>query len=515
MATELIMPVGTSLLRALATHDPGFRFPAGWMFPGHPGADPDAKRPNMQHTRVIAGQLLDKPRTCAEIDSTRAWLRKRGVALARITLISSDTEAGGFCAEVLETVLPKALGSKAQVERQTVEKLGTDKLNSGLRNYVHDLTDLIKGARSREQEVAINATPGFKPEAGLALLVGATSGAYVFYLHESMKEVMEFPPVPLSWDLDPTDLATLTLMNTNPEHAGARDLDIGRRPRLWPFVYRDEDLDCWGLTALGELVRTTLGGTPDAGLPQHRDGPFTFDSSVSEQGHQPREARAIAERIGAELPFVHTAVLYGWKGRGREGMRPALPQDAEDYAIRIHAECAHDDRILKLKLLTTAGSENEWREARTQTGHRLGYSPDEDELRDDLAAGTGTSHQDFEQLRFEAIAQRCLELESERAGQLEADNAKLGAELDACTESLREANERAGLARQRADRLAAERNDLRTHLTKLGEKHHDALMEIERLRAELAAAREKVSEDQLSEPSDPDVMETEEPQEVP
>lgn len=70
----------------------------------------------------------------------------------------------------------------------------------GLRSLVSSIIELIKNERDRGNEIVINATGGFKAEIADATLIGLLFDVPVFYIHEAFQDIIEMPPVPISWD---------------------------------------------------------------------------------------------------------------------------------------------------------------------------------------------------------------------------------------------------------------------------------------------------------------------------
>jgi len=70
----------------------------------------------------------------------------------------------------------------------------------GLRSLVATMVKLIEEEREQGREVLINATGGFKAEIAYATLVGLLFDVPVYYIHEAFQDIVDMPPVPISWD---------------------------------------------------------------------------------------------------------------------------------------------------------------------------------------------------------------------------------------------------------------------------------------------------------------------------
>lgn len=70
----------------------------------------------------------------------------------------------------------------------------------GLRNLINTLITAIENAQRKDQDVIINATPGFKVESGYSTIVGMLYQVPVKYLHETFKHVVTLNPIALDWN---------------------------------------------------------------------------------------------------------------------------------------------------------------------------------------------------------------------------------------------------------------------------------------------------------------------------
>jgi CRISPR/Cas system-associated protein Csm6 len=67
-----------------------------------------------------------------------------------------------------------------------------------LANLVREIAKIIP----KHKNVRICATGGFKPEAAIASILGFVARKPVYYIHESFREEVHLPALPLSWKLD-------------------------------------------------------------------------------------------------------------------------------------------------------------------------------------------------------------------------------------------------------------------------------------------------------------------------
>lgn len=463
---ELVLPVGTSLL--------------AWVSRVRGPEDVRASPPEVVASLRRASAA---DRTCAELDSIDAWCAQNPARARRvraIRVLHSDTADGAWVADVLTKLLPDTEVGTAEITCHCVDRLAADeRMDKGIRGFVHLLGDLRKRAFERGRGLVINATAGYKAESGLALLFGALTGNEVFYRHEAMAESVSFPPIPLQWALTKEDRLVLEEIGKGAERDTVRELVGGRRAHLWPFLEQLDDL--WALSALGELVVTTAPAK--AAHLRTRDGEVVFKDKASERGHAPPDASAIAARIGERLPFVKEARLVGWR-RGSEGLQVRGPDEGEDWRIFLHrGRGPHEGTVLRWLLTTTAEDETEWMSARQRVGEAFGRASLDDEVSRQLEA-FGVAPEEFAALALEA------KLEKSLAGhRAELQRAREHAE----SVEVERDNAREGLDRQRrrAELCEEKRRDLNAQKTRLEEELEKANDKIAELRNRLRAAEEK------------------------
>ena len=146
-------------------------------------------------------RLAPTDRPCgAEINSI-ADMRERGLvaADARLHFCVSDTPDGRRVGAILAAYY---CGDCAV---HTIEGLRDDDTRSfktvGLRNLARKLGELVRQAGGA-QLVAINATGGFKAQIAVAVLIGQALGVAVHYKFERFPEIIQFPPMPVSFDFE-------------------------------------------------------------------------------------------------------------------------------------------------------------------------------------------------------------------------------------------------------------------------------------------------------------------------
>ncbi|ABL78661.1 putative CRISPR-associated protein, APE2256 family [Thermofilum pendens Hrk 5] len=221
------MTVGTSILRNAASRASGDL--AGrlrsWAS-ARVGSREDAEAgeraaPGTPEFKFLYDVLALDPRgVSAELNAMWPYLEAGRVAAAY--LLASDSGASTLCASVLKEYLGEH-GVEVEVER--VADLGRD-FDKGLYNLLDALSRAVEGYRRRGYAVYVNATGGFKPETAVVYAAASLFGASrVYYIHETMGEVVELPTLPLALSPGYEDFARLL-----EEPLARRELEAKVRP---------------------------------------------------------------------------------------------------------------------------------------------------------------------------------------------------------------------------------------------------------------------------------------------
>ncbi|MEM0359008.1 MAG: putative CRISPR-associated protein [Candidatus Hadarchaeales archaeon] len=141
----------------------------------------------------------DPRRASAELNTLLPLLEERKDMQHYVYLLHSDTEEGRLCARVLQSFLSQL---KLRICAKSVEIAGLGdpkKFRNGLANLLEKVVRLIKSHYLQKDMVYVHATGGFKPETAIALLASNLPGvgAPVLYIHESFREVVRLPAMPV------------------------------------------------------------------------------------------------------------------------------------------------------------------------------------------------------------------------------------------------------------------------------------------------------------------------------
>lgn len=159
----------------------------------------------------LALLLLEKPSTdriCgAEINSIARICEKGFLSSYRkLIFLISDTDDGRKTAEILKLYYENSRNSlkfNDQPEFRILKGLRDDDVKAfrqeGLKNLVREISNEVRTSGS--EQIAINATGGYKAQISFAGMIGQALEIPVYYLFERFSEVIELPPQPVALDL--------------------------------------------------------------------------------------------------------------------------------------------------------------------------------------------------------------------------------------------------------------------------------------------------------------------------
>jgi len=159
------------------------------------GEMPEARK--AQYTKDLIRYIQDKEvkekitEASAELNALNRYLSEISLAY----LIHTDTNLGRCCAQALKTHLTgKAIQVAEPIEIQGLHSAET--FQKGLANLVRQTAQILDHHR---KNVRICATGGFKPEVAIASILGFIARAPVYYIHESFRQEVHLPALPIDW----------------------------------------------------------------------------------------------------------------------------------------------------------------------------------------------------------------------------------------------------------------------------------------------------------------------------
>lgn len=229
----------------------------------------------------------------------------------------------------------------------------------GLRNLVNKLIDEIRSAKGRDQEVVINATPGFKLESGYSTIVGMLYQVPVKYIHEKFRRVVTVNPIALDWDTSLflnyswffhwLDEEPRSQEEVEERLKALPDREKIRSMLTWP----DENGDIF-LSPMGEVLQQRFKReteeAKEVSLPPEVEIENPDDkiaSSLKKMAHHyPKNTLTICSRI-AQLPYVRAIVGGNFENTTRSSIKKVL----EDGTIRLL--WADNEKAANLTVQTT------------------------------------------------------------------------------------------------------------------------------------------------------------------
>jgi len=142
---------------------------------------------------------LNNPGWSAELTAMRAYLEKKEVDVAY--LVQTNTPASRLCTDWLQAYLQtkgvKVKRAKFEGYADPGTELGAARRAAAFAADLQVLRAqalrLVVKHRAQGDNVFIGAQGGYKPEAGVMMLVGAETHTTVYYAHEDMRECVEIP----------------------------------------------------------------------------------------------------------------------------------------------------------------------------------------------------------------------------------------------------------------------------------------------------------------------------------
>ena len=214
----------------------------------------------------LARELATLPpaaRVCgAEINTVEEVRQKSWLTLEHLVFLVSDTPHGENTGKLLKAYFQqrRELGLRAVdccVVKDLQDERPKDFKAYGLRNLVRRAGEYIQKAGGPDY-VAIDATGGYKAQIAIALLVGQTLNIPVSYKHERFSEIIDFPPLPVTFDYQilarNADLLTDLERNAVLSSADVGPLDEKLRVLLSEVAVNGETL--YELSPIGQIYLT-------------------------------------------------------------------------------------------------------------------------------------------------------------------------------------------------------------------------------------------------------------------
>lgn len=318
MSYHIITPVGTSLLRSYGGYNEEFSIES---LRGLLSDDEVVKQYFSKYSKDIIQFISSKEEdqsSCAETGSIESFMNQyEQNELDGITMLPTDT-AESYLAYMFISEYMKSKGYK--IHCRVIKKLSYSDPKTfeskGLKNLLEEIKRSIIQIRKEKAIPIINATPGFKAESAMILLMGQFLKVDVFYVHELMKNhTVIFPNLPVEieksfWnDWKPVIQATL---DADSSDSGVLDicefnemkkyLDMNKAEFLFEI---NEEFGGVSLSVLGFLIAEAFDLELEKIELKKSDveEEKRLDLNESEMHHATKGSRHFMNKI-AELNFV-------------------------------------------------------------------------------------------------------------------------------------------------------------------------------------------------------------------
>ena len=298
---------------------------------------------NYEKLAKLLLKLDPKERICgAEINTIEEAKKKKWLDIENIVFLVSDTKDGEITGNLLKSYYSKRKDMNVEVYVEKVERLQPESPKDfkkyGLRNLIRKIGDITR--RFGSENVAIDATGGYKAQIALAVMFGQALGIPVYYKHESFGEIIDFPPMPVLLDYTLYGrynhiFKKLGRGNTL-DSEDFKEIEETDREKMLVFVYPAEEKDGYELNAIGELYieafhylikknNKKLTPLPDS----KRKAP-----SIS-QHHFPKHFVEFVNKVWSENKWILTCkdMHYNKQKSIKKGIWFGVYREKEDYYL--------------------------------------------------------------------------------------------------------------------------------------------------------------------------------------
>ena len=279
-------------------------------------------------------------RTCGAEINTVEEIRKKGwLSLENLIFFVSDTPNGKATGKVLCDYFQqrKDLGLRT-VECAIIEQLQDERPQDfkthGLRNLVRQIGEYVQRFGGSDY-VTIDATGGYKAQIAIALLMGQALDIPLFYKHERFSEIINFPPLPISFDYDilaqNADLLTDFERGKAFSSSELGSIDQKLRSLLTEVVEGNESL--YELSPIGQIYLTGFryrNPKPISLIPATNRKAPTF----GDDHHYPNSCKDFVEKVWRETNWIKTANSLPYGGqKGIKGIGFFVKEEENSFKL--------------------------------------------------------------------------------------------------------------------------------------------------------------------------------------
>ena len=234
----------------------------------------------------------------------------------RVVLLATDSAPGRICSEANKKVIETVYGVDVTVERiPGLQVYDAKRLREeGLKNLVRIVLDryLDNDQIRYSYDTLINPTGGYKGIVPFLTVLGMLYGKKAIYLFEFSEELIELPPLPLTFDYDIFQrvegaLKFLEKEGAAPEEAYLKKIvayDPAERDLFLSFVEIEE-----GLVTLSPLAYVLLK------IEENAHTPLVSETAIEQIEAQKGQKRTVLERLvlNCANPLWRTHHIHRWK----------------------------------------------------------------------------------------------------------------------------------------------------------------------------------------------------------
>lgn len=273
----------------------------------------------------------------------------------RLDFIYSDTPEGKFCAEQLKIYYKKQIPEISNsIELHKIQQLGygAHQFSAGLKGLVDKVIHLYEMAQRNQLSIELCASGGFKAEFAYLNLLGALLHFNVFYLHEKHKELVQFPPLPIDWDVEEIKQhsAFFEWIDEEPRKSEEVENRLKQYPNFRTLVEVAND-GCTYLSPIGNLLyRVSKEYQPRAKWPEHSPRrPEQKNMLSKEEHHRAKGFEKVIQRL-CEIDCVEQVRYDDYKGNEKIKI-----VDADQGQIRIIYGSGESNKLALLIDTTAKG----------------------------------------------------------------------------------------------------------------------------------------------------------------
>ena len=322
----------------------------------------------------LNGDNLDKRKYGAEINAFYNYNEKAKDKAKKMFLIVSDTKEGRLAGEIINEIIINN-SSLENIKILEIEGLNSEKQHEfakkGLRSLAKDICFLIKDKNLYGENTIILPIGGFKAQIFIVGLLAQVFGIKSYYMFEGFNEIIELPPLPISFDkqffIDNLEFFIKLKMEGLVEKNEVESL-LKKDSKLKNLITEEkiDNIKYIGLSALGEILYEKLSLENKGNLP--KDSDKTADEKEKIHLFKSNEAHA---RVVYELPrfkrflrFLHEReyvkrVIINGNSQMNKGDQIFIKKSGNDKEGRV-LHCKFNDKkgMLDLDIQLTENTED-------------------------------------------------------------------------------------------------------------------------------------------------------------